>query len=133
MFLQEVAILQMQADGWKQEWQTAIQDNEHLRSALNEAQGALAAKAGGDKTVNIAAAAQAAQMALSSMGGAMPINLPPADSQTAEQWRELCVQITRTAGDERAALMDEVGRLRQEADEQRERAMEFQRAKEEME
>jgi hypothetical protein len=48
-------------------------------------------------------------MALQSAGGAgAPVNLPDADSQSADQWRALCLQIAQAAGDERAALLDEV-------------------------
>ena len=41
LFLQEVAILQMQAEGWKAEWSIAMQENERLRMALFDAQAAL--------------------------------------------------------------------------------------------
>ena len=41
MFMQEVAILQMQAEGWKAEWSIAMQENERLRMALYDAQSAL--------------------------------------------------------------------------------------------
>ena len=41
MFMQEVAILQMQAEGWKAEWSIAMQENERLRMALFDAESAL--------------------------------------------------------------------------------------------
>ena len=34
MFMQEVAILQMQAEGWKAEWSISMQENERFRMAL---------------------------------------------------------------------------------------------------
>jgi hypothetical protein len=36
MFMQEVAILQMQAEGWKAEWSIAMQENERLRKAISD-------------------------------------------------------------------------------------------------
>lgn len=43
MLMQEVAILQMQAEGWKGEWSLAMQENERLRMAMFETQSALEA------------------------------------------------------------------------------------------
>ena len=41
MLLQEVAILQMQAEGWKAEWSIAMRENERLRVVLFDAESAL--------------------------------------------------------------------------------------------
>lgn len=122
LFLQEVAILQMQADGWKTEWSMAMQDNERLRAALYDAQEALAEHADGSRSVDMTAASHAAQLALSSAGGGgLSVSLPEASEQTPEQWKALCAQIARGAADERAALLDEMGRMRVEVDEMRDR------------
>ena len=41
MLMQEVAILQMQAEGWKAEWSIAMRENERLRVVLFDAENAL--------------------------------------------------------------------------------------------
>lgn len=89
MFMQEVAILQMQAEGWKAEWSIAMQENERLRMALVDAQSALEALP--------PAAAEAAATA--------EMN-PPDEGEL--QWRDLCSSIARAADEEKAALLEEV-------------------------
>jgi hypothetical protein len=127
--VQELALLQMQADSWKAEWQNAAADNERLRDALTDARAALDARAcgagagaggGGDAAAAAAAAARKADEALAGVGGgSLPVSLPPAAEHTPERWRELCAQLSRAAGDERASLLDEIARLRAEFDAQR--------------
>ena len=87
LFLQEVAILQMQAEGWKGEWSIAMQENERLRMALYDAQSALDA------------------LPEPPEGAPAPA---PASLDGQMQWRELCTSIARAADEEKAMLLEEV-------------------------
>ena len=91
MFMQEVAILQMQAEGWKAEWSIAMQENERLRMALFDAESALEQlppKEEGEEANE------------------------GADDEM--QWRELCTSIARAADEEKATLLEELNMVRAE-------------------
>ena len=45
-FLQEMLVLQMQAEGWRVQWSVAMQENEELRAQLYDTHNSLAAKGG---------------------------------------------------------------------------------------
>ncbi|KAL1529784.1 hypothetical protein AB1Y20_000718 [Prymnesium parvum] len=96
LLMQEVAILQMQAEGWKAEWSIAMQENERLRMALYDAESALDALPGGDA---LAAA-------------------PSSASESELQWRGLCTSIARAADEEKAWLLEELNNVRMEFDSQ---------------
>ena len=84
MFMQEVAILQMQAEGWKAEWSIAMQENERLRMALFDAESALESLPPKEDGAE---------------------EKPPEEGADDEmQWRELCTSIARAADEEKAAL-----------------------------
>merc|ERR1719506_1479716 len=102
MFMQEVAILQMQAEGWKAEWSIAMQENERLRMALFDAESALESlppkEEGEDKEKEE----------------------PKEEGGDDEmQWRELCTSIARAADEEKAALLEELNRVRADLEGQR--------------
>lgn len=69
-FLQEMLVLQMQAEGWRVQWSVAMQENEELRAQLYDTHNSLAAKGG--------------------------------EGASEEHWRELCMQIAKSADDEKA-------------------------------
>ena len=99
MFMQEVAILQMQAEGWKAEWSIAMQENERLRMALFDAESALESlppKAEGEEE-----------------------NKEEGAADDEMQWRELCTSIARAADEEKAQLLEELNRVRAELEGQR--------------
>jgi hypothetical protein len=100
MFLQEVAILQMQAEGWKAEWSIAMQENERLRMALYDAQTALEALPTEQRD-----------------GIPAPTSAPACDGEL--QWRELCTSIARGADEEKAMLLEELSAVRAELERQR--------------
>ena len=100
LFLQEVAILQMQAEGWKAEWSISMQENERLRMALYDAQAALEA--------------------LPPNADGTPAAAAPAPANEGElQWRELCTSIARGADEEKAMLLEELNNVRAEIERQR--------------
>ena len=69
-FLQEMLVLQMQAEGWRVQWSVAMQENEELRAQLYDTHNSLASKGG--------------------------------EGASEEHWRELCMQIAKSADDEKA-------------------------------
>merc|ERR1719482_1617189 len=83
MFMQEVAILQMQAEGWKAEWSIAMQENERLRMALYDAQNALDA---------LPPKEEGAEGEPKKEGAGEP---KKEASEEELQWRELCTSIAR--------------------------------------
>ena len=99
MFMQEVAILQMQAEGWKAEWSIAMQENERLRMALFDAESALES--------------------LPPKEDGAPAAAPEAGGDDELQWRELCTSIARAADEEKAALLEELNRVRADLEGQR--------------
>ena len=99
MFMQEVAILQMQAEGWKAEWSIAMQENERLRMALFDAESALESLPPKEE------------------GAPEPAKEEGGDDEM--QWRELCTSIARAADEEKAALLEELNRVRADLEGQR--------------
>ena len=99
MFMQEVAILQMQAEGWKAEWSIAMQENERLRMALFDAENALE------------------QLPPKEEGEEGNEANEGADDEM--QWRELCTSIARAADEEKATLLEELNMVRAELEHKR--------------
>eukprot|EP00966_Prymnesium_polylepis_P198939 4610351-Prymnesium_polylepis.1 len=83
-FLQEMLMLQMQAEGWRVQWSVAMQENEELRARLYDTRNSLELAGGSD--------------------------------QSEEHWRELCINIAKSAEDEKAQILAQLANLRQELD-----------------
>ena len=83
-FLQEMLMLQMQAEAWRMQWSVAMQENEELRAKLYDTRNSLEAAGG---------------------GGA-----------SGEHWRELCISIAKSAEDEKAQILEALGKMREELD-----------------
>ena len=81
-FLQEMLMLQMQAEAWRMQWSVAMQENEELRAKLYDTRNSLEAAGG---------------------GGA-----------SGEHWRELCISIAKSAEDEKAQILEQIGGMRDE-------------------
>ena len=84
-FLQEMVMLQMQAEGWRAQWSVAMQENEDLRSRLYDTHNTLAAAGG--------------------------------EGASEEHWRELAMSIAKSADEEKAQILDALGKMREELDE----------------
>ena len=99
MLMQEVAILQMQAEGWKAEWSIAMQENERLRVVLFDAENALE------------------QLPPKEEGEEGSEANEGADDEM--QWRELCTSIARAADEEKATPLEELNMVRAELEHKR--------------
>lgn len=83
-FLQEMMLLQMQAEGWRVQWSVAMQENEELRSRLYDTRTSLESAGGGWGDGDF------------------------------EHWRELCVAIAKSAEDDKVKVVEQIASLRQE-------------------
>ena len=83
-FLQEMVMLQMQAEGWRAQWSVAMQENEELRSRLYDTHNTLAAAGG--------------------------------EGASEEHWRELAMSIAKSADEEKAQILEALGKMREELD-----------------
>ncbi|KOO27624.1 kinesin heavy chain [Chrysochromulina tobinii] len=99
MLMQEVAILQMQAEGWKAEWSIAMWENEQLRVVLFDAENALE------------------QLPPKEVGEEGSEANEGADDEM--QWRELCTSIARAADEEKATPLEELNMVRAELEHKR--------------
>ena len=91
----EKELSKKQAEGWKSEYDITMQENERLRMALYDAESALES--------------------LPPKEEGAPAAAPSADEM---QWRELATSIARGADEEKAALLEELNRVRADLERQ---------------
>ena len=141
LFLQEVAILQMQAEGWKGEWSIAMQvTGRHCHDAQSATSSDRPRASPPPPTISTSSTTtttispppppprplqenERLRMALYDAQSALdalpepPEGAPapaPASLDGQMQWRELCTSIARAADEEKAMLLEELSSVRAE-------------------